>query len=73
MSPNESALKVVTNFLASFGVEGDNIKVSKFGDKVSVKMSATVASTMLDTEFGRFRSLQMRSLALLRITKFDIC
>lgn len=69
IAPSENSVKIVLDFLASQGVEKSNIRVSKFNDKVHVKMPVKLAATVLDTEFARFRSLQDRSLSLLRITK----
>lgn len=69
IAPSATSVQTVIDFLTQQGVDKSNIKVSKFGDKVHVQMPATLASTILDTEFARFRSLKERSLSLLRITK----
>lgn len=69
LTPSVDNLNVVTDYLTSFGVIGDNARVSKFGDMVHVKMPVSVANQVLNTEFGLFRSVRERSVALARITK----
>ena len=67
LSPKENAIKVVTDYLSSFGVNAT--KINKFGDIIQVTMSAAVAEKVFSTEFAAFRSVTERDLSILRITK----
>eukprot|EP01006_Ploeotia_vitrea_P054045 TRINITY_DN67842_c2_g1_i1.p1 TRINITY_DN67842_c2_g1~~TRINITY_DN67842_c2_g1_i1.p1 ORF type:complete len:566 (+),score=50.61 TRINITY_DN67842_c2_g1_i1:19-1716(+) len=67
ISPKPESLKVVQDYLSSFGVNAT--KVNKFGDIVTVTMNAEVAEKMLSTEFYSFRSVLQRDTSILRITK----
>ena len=83
ISPSKSALKIVTDFLESYGllfllnvkiidligITGENARVSKYGDKVHVKMPIKVAESMLQTEFALFRSVVRRNVVIPRIIK----
>ncbi len=66
MAPAEANVKVVTDFLATFGVTG---RVSKFRDMIHVTMPVKTANEMLQTEFALFRSKTERDVVLPRITK----
>lgn len=69
IAPSADNVRSVVDFLATFGVTGNAVRLSKFHDKIHVTMTADVAAKVLDTEFARFRSVTERSLTLLRITK----
>jgi len=66
IAPAEANVKLVTDFLAKFGVTG---RVSKFRDMIHVTMPVKTANEMLQTEFALFRSVSERDVALPRITK----
>lgn len=67
ISPKAENLKVVEDYLASFGVNAT--KVNSFGDMIEVTMSVEVAEKVLQTEFATFRSVLDRSNTITRITK----
>jgi len=69
LSPSEDKVKAVKDFLLASGVEEKNIRVSKFRDMIHITTTASVASTMLQTEFGMFRSILRRDVLIPRITK----
>lgn len=69
LNPSKDALKMVTEYVASFGVPAENVRVSKFLDKVHVTMPVKTANEMFRTEFAQFRSVQERGLVLPRVTK----
>jgi hypothetical protein len=69
LSPTADTVKKVTDFLATFGLDATNYRVSKFQDKIHVTMSAKTATAMLRTEFAQFRSALRRDIALPRITQ----
>ena len=69
IAPKESSLKIVKEYLASFGVSEDNMKVSKFGDLITVTMDVKTANLALQTEFALFRSVVRRDVVIPRITK----
>lgn len=64
-----STVKVVTDYLASFGVTEKNIRLSKYGDMIHVEMPVKVANAVLKTEFALFRSITERNIAIPRVTK----
>eukprot|EP01034_Spumella_vulgaris_P037099 gene37099-45768_t len=66
IAPSEKNLKIVTDYLATFGVTG---RVSQFRDLVHVTMPVKVANAMLNTEFALFRSVTERDVVIPRITK----
>lgn len=59
----------MTDFLLANGIEQKNIRVSKYKDMIHVTTTASVASSMLQTECGMFRSVKRRDVLLPRITK----
>jgi tripeptidyl-peptidase-1 len=67
ISPSEDQVKIVTDFLDSFGVE--NYEVSAFRDVVKVHMPLRIAEKMLDTKFATFKSVVIQDIKLLRITQ----
>ena len=69
IAPKESSLKIVKEYLASFGVSEDNMKVSKFSDLITVTMDVKTANLALQTEFALFRSVVRRDVVIPRITK----
>jgi len=69
IAPTESSIKVVKDYLSSFGVSEDNMKVSKFGDLIKVTMDVKTANLVLQTEFALFRSVIRRDVVIPRITK----
>lgn len=69
IAPSASAVETVTNYVKSFGVSGDSVRLSALGDKLHVKVPVALASKMLDTEFALFRSVVQRNVVLARITK----
>lgn len=69
MAPREENVKLVLDYLSSFGLVGASVRVSDLRDKVFVSMPATLADEVLNTEFGRFRSVDDQSIALLRVLK----
>jgi tripeptidyl-peptidase-1 len=69
MAPPQESVQTVVDFIQSFNVLPDNIRVSDFRDKVFVKLPATVAADMLNTRFNRFRSLEDRNIVLVRATQ----
>lgn len=68
-SPSRKSLKIVTDFLESFGLTGENLRVSKYLDLVHVKLPVKLAEKMLQTEFGLFRSVTNRNVVIPRVTK----
>jgi hypothetical protein len=66
ISPSMSDLKIVTDFIASFGLKG---RVTKFRDTIHVKMPVKTANKMLNTDFALFRSVVDPFVTLPRITK----
>jgi len=69
ISPSAEKVKVVTDFVESFGVKGDKIRVSKYNDLVFVTMPISIAESMFRTEFALFRSTLQREVVIPRITK----
>lgn len=69
ISPSEDKLKVVIDYITSFGITEEFFYVSKFGDMVHVTMPIKTANLMLNTEFALFRSVTKRDVALPRIVK----
>lgn len=64
---DESAVSLVTDFLAQYGVT--NIEVGQFRDIIKATMPVSVANQVFDTQFAKFRSLVNRDLSILRVTK----
>ena len=62
-------MKLVTDFINSFGITGENVRVSRLKDMIHVKMPLKVANEMLQTEFAMFRSQTERQVILPRITQ----
>lgn len=69
LAPSAASVKVVTDYLATFGITSENIRLSKFGDMLHVEMPVKTANAVLKTEFALFRSLVQRNVALPRVTK----
>jgi len=69
IAPPDAHVKMVTDYVASFGVPASDVRVSKLNDKVFVKMPVAVAGNMLDTTFARFRSVDNTDIVLTRVTK----
>lgn len=69
IAPKESSIKIVKDYLVSFGISEDNMKVSKFGDLITVTMDVKTANLALQTEFALFRSVIRRDVVIPRITK----
>ena len=69
MSVPIERITTVTNFLAANGILEENIRVSEMKDKIFVKMPASVAAELLDTDFARFRSRDDERVVLLRVTR----
>ena len=67
VAPKPEAVKVVTDYLASFGV--NSTEVNSFGDMIEVTMSVETAEKVLSTEFSPFRNIVDRDVTLERITK----
>ncbi len=66
IAPSDANIKIVTDYLATFGVTG---RISKLRDMIHVTMPVKVANSMLQTEFALFRSISNRDVVLPRITK----
>jgi tripeptidyl-peptidase-1 len=68
-SPSEDSVKIVTDYVKSFGVPESSIRVSDFRDKVFVTMPVSVASSMLDTSFSRWTNKVARDVTILRTNR----
>lgn len=66
-SPSEDNVKLVTDFLSTFGVK--NMVVNKFRTMIRVEMAASVAEKVLSTQFARFRSTVDNEVSIVRITR----
>jgi len=64
---DESAVGIVTDFLAEYGVT--DVEVGQFRDIIKATMPVAVAERALDTQFAKFRSLVNRELSILRVTR----
>jgi len=69
IAPTESSIKIVKDYLSSFGVSKADMNVSKFGDLIKVTMDVKTANLVLHTEFALFRSVIRRDVVISRITK----
>jgi len=69
IAPSSEKVDAVLKFLASFGVTGENARVSKVNDMVHARVPATVAAEMLGTEFAKFTSTKSSKINLIRATK----
>ena len=70
VAPSIDSVEVVTSFLTSYGLSlGKNFRVSRYRDLIHVSMPLGIAASMLETEFGTFRSNVNSKIQLLRITK----
>jgi len=69
IAPPEENLKTVVDYITSYGLTSKDFRISDYRDKVFVKLPATLAGDMLDTEFARFRSVDDKNVALLRVVK----
>jgi tripeptidyl-peptidase-1 len=68
-SPSDAKVKVVTDYIDSFGIKSSSYKVSKLNDMVHVEMPVAIANKMLNTEFAIFRSSLANEVILPRITQ----
>lgn len=68
LTPPPLSVSTVVSYLKSFGISDSNIKVSRYGHLIRVKIPAKVAENMLGTTFARFRSESQRDVTIFRIT-----
>jgi len=68
IAPSEESVKIVTEYVSSFGLATENVRVSRLRDMIHVKMPVKVANAMFNTEFAMFRSVVDRNALLPRIT-----
>jgi len=69
LSPDAASLKIVTDYIESYGVLPENYRVSIYNDKVFVTLPIPLATQMLSTEFSRFRSLDDDRVVIVRATQ----
>lgn len=69
ISPAESSVRMVKDYLQSFGVSGQFVRMSEFQDKVFAQIPASRANELFATEFSRFRSVENSDIVLIRATK----
>jgi tripeptidyl-peptidase-1 len=70
LAPSEDSVKKVVDFIKSYGLTDDKIKIGGIGGlTVRVTMPIKVANDMLQTDFGVFRSVMNRQAVIPRVTK----
>jgi tripeptidyl-peptidase-1 len=68
IAPSEDSVKVITDYITSFGITNADVRVSRLRDMIHVKIPVKVANQMFNTEFAMFRSVVERRALLPRIT-----